>query len=133
MTIFGTGRFRVLIGFLPQSPAEAYAQAHITPIPDYIFRFYLSGRAWPYAKWFADRAKARAMVVRLNMDGDISSHFGVRLNQDGDAELNPDSLGRLTPHIHFVDSSILPNSPAQPVTFTIMANAARIVSEVMNG
>ena len=32
--------------------------------------------------------------------------------------------------VHVIDSSVLPSIPDGPITFTIMANAVRIVSEV---
>jgi hypothetical protein len=47
------------------------------------------------------------------------------------AELETDVWGRLPglPHMHIVDSSVLPTLPAGPVAFTVMANAHRIASE----
>lgn len=44
-----------------------------------------------------------------------------------------DNLGRLhnVPNIHILDASTLPDIPAGPITFSIMANASRICSEVL--
>jgi choline dehydrogenase-like flavoprotein len=48
------------------------------------------------------------------------------------APMEADTLGRLHGHqrIHAVDSSIFPDIPATTITFTVMANAHRIASEV---
>ena len=42
-----------------------------------------------------------------------------------------DCLGQVLPNVHIIDSSLFPNSPSQPLTFTIMANAWRIASQVI--
>ncbi len=53
--------------------------------------------------------------------------------QTGVADVHAGKNGEIMPRVHLIDSSIFPASPAQPLTFTIMANAMRIVSEVMSG
>lgn len=61
-----------------------------------------------------------------------SSHYAASLHAflpGGDAH----RTGEILPGLHVVDSSIFPASPAPPPTFTIMANAYRIVSEALNG
>ena len=40
--------------------------------------------------------------------------------------------GQVMPGLHVCDSSVFPNSPAQPFTFTLMANAMRIVTSAMD-
>jgi len=50
-----------------------------------------------------------------------------------DTPLALPSNGQAARGTYFVDSSVLANSPAQPLTFTIMANAARIVTEAADG
>lgn len=58
-----------------------------------------------------------------------SSHYAGSLARHlpGDSR-----LGEVLPRVHFVDSSVFPNSPAQPLTFTIMANASRIATELQH-
>jgi hypothetical protein len=55
-------------------------------------------------------------------------HYGGWLPMGGGS----DSLGQPSGFtgIHVIDSSILPSIPAGPITFTIMANAVRIVEEI---
>lgn len=40
--------------------------------------------------------------------------------------------GQVMPRLHVCDSSVFPSSPAQPFTFTLMANAMRIVTSAMD-
>ena len=40
--------------------------------------------------------------------------------------------GQIMPGLYVCDSSVFPNSPAQPFTFTLMANAMRIVTSAMD-
>ena len=61
-----------------------------------------------------------------------SSHYAGGLDPDSSA-LPASRNGELAPNVHVIDSALFANSPAQPLTFTIMANAARIVTEVMDG
>ncbi len=60
-----------------------------------------------------------------------SSHYagGLDANSKYPADL---VTGEIEPGFHVVDSSLMPFSPAQPLTFTSMANARRIVRQVMN-
>ena len=46
--------------------------------------------------------------------------------------IESDTLGQLPdlPSVHIVDASVLPNLPSSTYTYTIMANAHRIASEV---
>ena len=46
-------------------------------------------------------------------------------------EFQTDGMGQLRqlPTLHIVDASVLPDLPAQTITFTIMANAYRIGSK----
>jgi hypothetical protein len=62
------------------------------------------------------------MVQHLNPG--LGAHYGGW----APAGISTDSLGRLNPksRVHLVDSSVLPDIPAGPITFTVMANAARI-------
>ncbi len=61
-----------------------------------------------------------------------SSHYAGGLDP-GSSALPASRNGELAPNVHVIDSALFANSPAQPLTFTIMANAARIVTEVMDG
>ncbi len=61
-----------------------------------------------------------------------SSHYAGGLDPESSA-LPASRNGELAPNVHVIDSALFANSPAQPLTFTIMANAARIVTEVMDG
>lgn len=61
-----------------------------------------------------------------------SSHYAGGLDPESSA-LAASRNGELAPNVHVIDSALFANSPAQPLTFTIMANAARIVTEVMDG
>ena len=47
---------------------------------------------------------------------------------------NTNSLGQVNQevNIHIVDASVLPDIPAGPITYSVMANAARIVREVLS-
>ena len=40
--------------------------------------------------------------------------------------------GEVMPNIYIADSSVFPESPAQTLTFTIMANAARTARESLD-
>jgi hypothetical protein len=42
------------------------------------------------------------------------------------------SGGEILPNVYVADSSVFPESPAQTLTFTIMANAARTARESLD-
>jgi choline dehydrogenase-like flavoprotein len=52
--------------------------------------------------------------------------------RDAPQELDTDRLGSLAslPRVHLVDASVLPDLAATTLTYTVMANAHRIASEV---
>jgi choline dehydrogenase-like flavoprotein len=63
-----------------------------------------------------------------------SYHFGGSFPHGaGRSELGTDRLGRLGrwSNVHLVDASVFPAVPATTFTLTIMANAHRIASEVL--
>ena len=59
-----------------------------------------------------------------------SSHYAGGFDPTAAAAADP-LTGEVAPHFHLLDSSLLPFSPAQPLTFTTMANARRIVQRVL--
>lgn len=59
-----------------------------------------------------------------------SSHYAGGFDPTAAAAADP-LTGEVAPHFHLLDSSLLPFSPAQPLTFTTMANARRIVQTVL--
>ena len=61
-----------------------------------------------------------------------SSHYAGGLDPSANHSANL-VTGEIEPGFHVVDSALMPFSPAQPLTFTSMANARRIVQAVMNG
>lgn len=63
----------------------------------------------------------------------LSPGLGAHYGGWAPAGIATDSLGRLNPNsrVHLVDSSVLPDIPAGPITFTVMANAARIVRLIL--
>ena len=67
-----------------------------------------------------------SMIQHLNAG--LGSHYGGW----APAGISSDSLGRLNSdsRVHLVDSSVLPTIPAGPITFTVMANAVRIVRAI---
>lgn len=63
-------------------------------------------------------------LVRMS----TSSHY-VGAFPYADEKVPVKSNGEVMPNIHIADSSVFPESPAQTLTFTIMANAARTATE----
>jgi len=63
-------------------------------------------------------------LVRMS----TSSHY-VGAFPYADEKVPVKSNGEVMPNIHIADSSVFPESPAQTLTFTIMANAARTAME----
>lgn len=61
-----------------------------------------------------------------------SSHYAGGLHPGAEHAADR-ATGEIAPGFHVVDSSLMPFSPAQPLTFTSMANARRIVQTVMHG
>jgi len=67
-------------------------------------------------------------LVRMS----TSSHYvGAFAYNDSPVPVKPN--GEVMPNIFIADSSVFPESPAQTLTFTIMANAARTARESLNG
>jgi choline dehydrogenase-like flavoprotein len=60
-----------------------------------------------------------------------SSHY-VGAFPYGDSKLSVTSNGEVMPNVYIADSSVFPESPAQTLTFTIMANAARTARESLD-
>ena len=79
----------------------------------YVFR---GAKIWPIR-----------IMVRFLSPG-LGAHYGGW----APAGISTDVSGRLNPNsrIHLVDSSVLPSIPAGSITFTVMANAVRIVNQV---
>jgi len=177
-----------IVGLLPEARGDRYAEAHVSPVPDLLTRFYLPASLdWP-AKAGASVLRRRILLAKLYLHSNTAPRY--RVVPKGDdlqielvsagrgAERLPALLDRLrrvlrgtgfwlprawpamrsatsshyagglgpgTPHqadrvtgeveknFHVVDSSLMPFSPAQPLTFTSMANARRIVQAVMHG
>ena len=64
--------------------------------------------------------------VKISAQGE-GYHFGAWLPMGEKSDLLGRPNGYL--NVHVVDSSVLPNIPSGPITFTIMANALRIIDE----
>jgi len=67
-------------------------------------------------------------LVRMS----TSSHY-VGAFSYADSPMPVKSNGEIAPNVFIADSSVFPESPAQTLTFTIMANAARTARESLNG
>ncbi|MGH9946283.1 MAG: hypothetical protein ACRD6X_03695 [Pyrinomonadaceae bacterium] len=67
-------------------------------------------------------------LVRMS----TSSHY-VGAFSYGDDKVPVKRNGEVLPNIYIADSSVFPESPAQTLTFTIMANAARTAQESLDG
>jgi hypothetical protein len=66
-------------------------------------------------------------LVRMS----TSSHYvGAFPYADPKIPLKP--TGEVMPNVYIADSSVFPESPAQTLTFTIMANAVRTARESLN-
>jgi choline dehydrogenase-like flavoprotein len=67
--------------------------------------------------------------------GAKSYHFGATFPHTSDPKtvIGSDRVGRIGDwrNIHLVDAAVFPNVPATTFTFTIMANAHRIASELL--
>jgi len=61
-----------------------------------------------------------------------SSHYVGAFPFDG-TDVPVSRSGEVMPNVHIADSSVFPESPAQTLTFTIMANAARTAREAADG
>lgn len=66
------------------------------------------------------------------IDATTSAHYAGPLAYGGSA-IPINRTGTVLKGVHVCDSSVFPTSPAQPPTFTIMANAARTAEEVLSG
>lgn len=67
-------------------------------------------------------------LVRMS----TSSHYVGAFPYSGElVKVSPG--GEIMPNLYIADSTVFPESPAQTLTFTIMANAARTVREAVNG
>ncbi len=74
-------------------------------------------------------------LLRIGLPGEGNHIGGVFPMRSAPGRQETDVLGRLPtlPGVHLVDASVLPNLPAASYTYTIMANAHRIASEVADG
>jgi hypothetical protein len=177
-----------VVGHQGKEPGAPYTETLISPVPDYLLRFYLPGRLWQFTRWMASTLKARVLVGKLFVDGAYGLQYAVSVKGDQDVELevacqdrsapagrralkeiagvllrhglilpfaplmatstsshysggfHPGAgahaaalNGEVQPNVYLIDSSTFPANPAQPISFTIMANAARIATEALRG
>ena len=92
------------------------------------------GHAGIANKFILNRAVFRraGLWPLLPMIQHLSPGLGAHYGGWAPAGISTDSLGRLNPNsrVHLVDSSVLPDIPAGPITFTVMANAVRIARSI---
>ncbi len=114
--------------------------------PDLSVRLDGTGELRIAARRGADRAAARAAFRRLRraavgtgfvippfpfMAAGTSSHYAGTMAYGSDPfRIGAD--GAVMPRVHVCDSAVFPLAPAQPPTFTIMANAARTCVEALD-
>lgn len=71
-------------------------------------------------------------MLQIGRPGEGNHIGGIFPMRHTPTSLESDTLGQLPgiPNVHIVDASVLPNLPSSTYTYTIMANAHRIASEV---
>ncbi|MBV9216497.1 MAG: hypothetical protein JO053_09990 [Acidobacteria bacterium] len=105
---------KLLVDKLDYGPSDQYAKAVLKHL-----RRVVSGNGFilPPLK-----------LVRMS----TSSHYVGAFPYAG-TDVSVARSGEVMPNVHIADSSVFPESPAQTLTFTIMANAARTATEAVNG
>jgi choline dehydrogenase-like flavoprotein len=78
------------------------------------------------------RATPLTPLLRLDLPGGGYHSGGTFPMRRSPCRLETDRLGRVPslPGLHLIDASVLPEVPAAPLAFTVMANAHRIAAEV---
>lgn len=66
------------------------------------------------------------------LDAATSAHYAGPLAY-GNEVIPVSRTGSMMPGVHVCDSAVFPATPAQPLTYTIMANAMRTAEEVLDG
>ncbi len=135
------GRLLVMQGYLDSSETEGIAMnmrdssgvLHLHADPDR----RITGKARRVVSALTRRfrdigAFPLRPLLRVGLPGEGNHIGGVFPMRHAPGHFETDTLGQLPqlPGVHLVDASVLPSLPAATYTYTIMANAHRIASEV---